>query len=183
MTELLRMFVQIALLKRGPQDLPASPTLLAATAATFFVVTFLVYSALPGIHESWRPQLVVQVLYILVSLALLLRVAGRSERYLQTTTAMFGYLTLLSPLSTVIAWMLLRLPGESPVQFPLVIALIAVVAWTIAVGQQVLKAALEWSTLASIVLLILWISTGQLLLIALFPAPPEAAGAPVTPAA
>jgi hypothetical protein len=183
MTELLRMFVQIALLKRGPQDLPASPTLLAATATAFFVVTFIVYSALPGIHESWRPQLVIQVLYILISLSLLLRIAGRSERYLQTTTAMFGYLTILSPLTTVIAWLLIRFANQPSMQFPLVIALIALVAWTIAVGQQVLKAALEWSTLASIVLVILWISTGQLLLMALFPAPPEAAGAPAPPPA
>ena len=58
MMELLRLFAQIALL-RGPQDLPASPTLLAVTAPAYFAVNCIVYSLLPDITSPWRLQLIV----------------------------------------------------------------------------------------------------------------------------
>jgi hypothetical protein len=184
MTDLLRLFVQIALLKRGPQDLPGSPTLLAMTALAYFVVNYLVYSLLPEITQPWRQHLIAEVLYTLLSLALILKVAGKSERYLQTTTAIFGYLIVLSPLTLCAGWLLDRYDSAPNVQFPVALFGLLLFVWMIAVGQQVLKAALELSTLASVVLVILWIFTGQLLIFYLFPGNPVAAGtaAPVPPA-
>src|SRR6202021_86157 len=49
MKELVRLFAQIALMRKGPQDLPASAALLVATAAAFFIVNCLVSAALPPI--------------------------------------------------------------------------------------------------------------------------------------
>ena len=183
MSDLLRLFVQISLLKRGPQDLPASPTLLAMTALAYFVVNYLVYSMLPAITQPWRQHLISDVLYTLLSLALILKVAGKPERYLQTATAIFGYLVVLSPLTLFAGWLLDRYQAEPSVQFPVALFGLLLFVWMIAVGQQVLKAALELSTLASVVLVILWIFTGQLLIFYLFPGSPVAAGAvPVPPA-
>jgi hypothetical protein len=49
MKELVRLFVQIALMRKGPQDLPNSAVLLALTVAANFIVNFLVSAALPPI--------------------------------------------------------------------------------------------------------------------------------------
>jgi hypothetical protein len=183
MTDLLRLFMQIALLKRGPQDLPASPVLLAITTLAYFAVTFLVYSVLPETRQPWRPQLVTQVIYILVSLGVVLQLAGRPERYLQTTTAMFGYLAVLSPIMACIGSLIERFQPQPMVQFPFALIGLGLLVWMITIGYQVLKAALEWSTLASIVLVLLWIFTGEVLITFLFPAPPAAEVPAVTPSA
>jgi hypothetical protein len=169
MTDLLRLFVQIALLRRGPQDLPASPMLLAVTAVTYFGLSFLLYSALPGMPGPWRKHLIAEVLYTLVSLGVLLHVAGKSERYLQTTTAVFGYLIVLSPLTIFSGWLYQRFENEPSLQLPVALIGLTLLVWMVAIGQQVLKAALEWSTLASVVLVISWILLGQFMILALFP--------------
>jgi hypothetical protein len=172
MTDLLRLFLQIALLKRGPQDLPASPTLLAVTATTYFAVNYIVYSLLPDITQPWRQHLISEVVYTLVSLGLILRLAGKPERYLQTATAIFGYLIVLTPLTLCAGWLLDRYKAAPNVQFPVALFGLLLFVWMVAVGQQVFKAALEVSTLASVVLIILWIFTGQLLILSLFPVSP-----------
>jgi len=177
MTDLLRLFVQIALLRRGPQDLPASAVLLAVAAAAYFGVNFIVYSALPGMPAPWRKHLIADVLYTLVSLGLLMQLAGKPERYLQTATAVFGYLIVLSPLTICSGWLIQRFANEPSLQFPVALLGLALFVWMIAVGQQVLKAALEWSTLASVVLVIVWILAGQLLILFMFPVDPATAGA------
>jgi hypothetical protein len=184
MTDLLRLFVQIALLRRGPQDLPASPVLLAVTALAYFAVSFIVYSALPDMPEPWRKHLIAEVLYTLVSLGVLLHIAGKSERYLQTATAVFGYLIVLSPLTICSGWLIQRFHDEPSLQLPVALIGLTLFVWMIAIGQQVLKAALEWSTLASVVLVISWILLGQFVILALFPVDPApvATSAP-TPAA
>jgi hypothetical protein len=183
MTDLLRLFVQIALLRRGPQDLPASPTLLAVTAGTYFAVNYLVYSMLPDVTQPWRQHLISEVVYTLVSIGIILRIAGRPERYLQTVTAIFGYLIVLSPLTLCAGWLLDRYENVPNVQFPVALFGLMLFVWMIAVGQQVLKAALELSTLASVVLVILWVFTGQLLILYLFPASPVTPGAVTPPTA
>jgi hypothetical protein len=43
------------------------------------------------------------------------------------------------------------------------------IVWLVAANSQIVKAALEWSSPASVVLVILQIFTGRLLLFALFP--------------
>jgi len=84
MKELIQLFTQITLLRRGPQDLPASPLLLAVTVAGYFVVNFLVSALMPPV-TGWPGHLAVDVVFQLVWYVLLLRLAGKSERTLQTT--------------------------------------------------------------------------------------------------
>src|SRR5882724_11581851 len=91
MRELLRLFIQIALLRRGPQDVPASRMLLPATVLGYFIVNGVVSAVLPPIPGAWLPQLAVEVLFMLVWYVALLRIVNRPERLVQTATAMFGY--------------------------------------------------------------------------------------------
>jgi hypothetical protein len=169
MKELVRLFVQIALMRQGPQDVPASVTLLAATAAGYFFVNCLVSAVLPPISGPWFAQLVVDVLFTFAWYALLLTMLRRPERFVQTTTAVFGYQAVIAPLWIASVWAIRQLPEASVWRFPVVLLGLTVVVWLVAANARVLKSALEWAMPASVALAILQILAGQTLLVYLFP--------------
>ena len=65
MRDLARLYAQIALLKRGPQDLPASTLLLAITVLAYFTINLVVSLALPGEPGPWLAILLVDVVFTL----------------------------------------------------------------------------------------------------------------------
>src|SRR6185437_5097690 len=79
MKELIQLFTQIALLRRGPQDVPASMLLLGMTIVGYFGVNFFVSSLMPPVR-GWPSHLAVDVVFTLVWYVVLLRLAGKSER-------------------------------------------------------------------------------------------------------
>jgi hypothetical protein len=168
MRELIRLFTEIALLRRGPQDLPASPLLLVLTLLAYLCVNFVLWSALPA-ARGWSAPLLVATLFTLLWYIALLRIVGRPERTLQTTTAVFGLQTVLSPPLVVSEWLMRRVPEGSGWQLPVACAGLGLVVWLIAANSHVVKAALEWSGTTSVVLVILQVFFGELLLLALFP--------------
>ena len=172
MKELVRLFMQIALMRKGPQDLPASATVLAATAAGYFLVNCLVSAALPPIRGPWFGHLVVDVLFTLAWYALLLRILRRPERFLQTTTAVFGYQAVLSPFWIACVWLIRQFAEDDAWRFPIVLLGLAIVVWLVAANARVLKAALEWTLPSCVALVILQILAGQVLLVYLFPGKP-----------
>jgi hypothetical protein len=168
MTELIRLFTQIALLRRGPQDLPASMLLLVLVVAGYLSVNFLVSSALPP-DDHWQGPLLVDTLFTLAWYVALLKLLGRSERILQTATAVFGLQGLLSPLLIASDWLMVRFGEDALWQVPVACAGLLLIVWLVAANSQIVKAALEWSSPASVVLVVLQIFTGRVLLFALFP--------------
>ena len=169
MKELVRLFAQIALMRKGPQDLPASAALLAVTAAGFFIVNCLVSAVLPPIPGLWFGQLVVEVVFTFVWYALLLKILRRSERFLQTTTAVFGYLTVLAPLWITDVWLIRRFADDDTWRLPISMLGLAIVVWMVAANARVLKAALEWGMPACVALVILQYLAEQILLFSLYP--------------
>jgi hypothetical protein len=171
MRELIRLFTQIALLRRGPQDVPASMLLLAMTVVGYSGVSFLVSSLMPPI-KGWPERLVIviDVAFTLAWYAVLLRLVGRSERTLQTTTAVFGFQAVLSPLLIISDWLVLRFAQDTTWNLPVALMWLVILIWVIAANSHVVKAALEWSSAASVALVILPILTEQLLQFALLPA-------------
>jgi hypothetical protein len=169
MRELIQLFTQIALLRKGPQDLPASVLLLAVTVVAYFVVNFIVSVLMPPI-TGWPAHLAVDVGFTLLWYVLLMRLAGKSERTLQTTTAVFGFQAVLSPLLVVSEWLMRRFAQDATWQFPVTLIGLVLIIWVIAANSHVVKAALEWSSPASVALVILQILAGQVVLFALFPA-------------
>lgn len=168
MKELIQLFTQIALLRRGPQDLPASLLLLGISILGYFGINFVVSSLMPPIR-GWQAHLAIDVLFTLLWYVVLLRIAGRSERTLQTTTAVFGFQAVLSPLLVISEWLMLRFAQDQTWQLPVALMWLMLVIWVIAANSHVVKAALEWSSPASVALVILQILAGQLVLFALFP--------------
>jgi hypothetical protein len=166
MKELIQLFAQIALLRRGPQDLPASPLLLALTVSGYVLVSLIVTSVLPPVQGA---QVLVAALFTLLWYVMLLRFCGRSERILQTATAVFGLQALLAPLVSASDWLWLRFGADSFWQLPVLLIVLVVAVWLIAASSHIVRAALEWSTPASVALVILQSFIGRLLMVALFP--------------
>lgn len=154
MMELLRLYGQIALLRKGPQDVPASPLVLFVTVVSFFGAICLVSLLLPPVPGPWVLHLVVHVLFMLAWYAVLLRTQNKSERFLQTTTALFGYQFLLSPPIIVLSGLMRVFENETFLLVPVVILSLILGIWAIAAGARILSAALEFSMPASVSLII-----------------------------
>lgn len=170
MKELIQLFTQIALLRRGPQDLPASMLLLILTAIAYFVVHFVVSGLMPPL-KGWGEHPLLDIAFTFAWYFVLLRLAGRSERNLQTTTAVLGFQTVLAPPMIISNWLVLRFAQDQTWQLPVALMFLMLLVWAIAANGHVVKAALEWSSLASVGLVILQIFAQELLELALFPLP------------
>jgi hypothetical protein len=172
MKELIRLFTQIALLRRGPQDVPASTLLLGLTIVGYLAVNFLVSTVLPPFAGPWPEHLIVDVVFMFAWYLLLLRLVGRMERFLQTTTAVFGFQAVLSPMLVASGWLIHRFAQDSVWQFPVTLIGLALLIWVIVANSHVVKAALEWSMPPSVALVILQLLAGNLLVMQLFPIVP-----------
>jgi len=172
MKELVRVFSQIALSRQGPQDLPASTVLLGLTVLAYMLVNFLIGLALPPVEGPWFVHVLVDAGFTLVWYAVLLRLFRKQERFLQTSTAMFGYQLVLSPLSIAAIYLSRRFADNDVLLFPATIIGLALAIWIIRAGGHILKAALELPMPACVALVIMQILAGQLLLVALLPESP-----------
>ena len=170
MKELIQLFTQIALLRRGPQDLPASMLLLVITALAYLLVNLVVIGLMPPL-KGWVEHPLIDIAFTLVWYAVLLRLAGRSERNLQTTTAVLGFQTVLAPPLIISNWLVLRFVQDQTWQLPVFLMFLMLLIWAIAANGHIVKAALEWSSLASVGLVILQILAQEVLELALFSAP------------
>jgi len=168
MKDIIRLFTQIALLKRGPQDLPASMLLLVLTLLGYLSVNFLMSSVLPP-DAHWQGPLLVDTLFTLVWYIALLQLLGRPERMLQTVTAVFGLQLVMSPLLIASTWLLRRIGEDATWQLPVTCVGLLLLAWLIAANSLVVKAALEWPGPASVALVILQLIAAWLVVFALFP--------------
>jgi hypothetical protein len=169
MTDLARLYADIALLRRGPQDVPASTLLLAVTVLGYCAINLIVNYALPLPNDPWFRVLLIDVLFTLAWYGALLRFSGRRERVLQTTTAVFGFRAVLAPLLIGAEWLYRRFGADQTWQLPLTVGYVAVVVWMIAANSRVLKAALEWSMFQCVALVLLETIASALLVLAIIP--------------
>ena len=95
MQQFLRIFLDIVLWRRGPQDLPVSGLLLALTAAAYVAVSVAQLALLGESPATWLFFVLVDPLLLAAWTWLVLRIYGRTERFPQTATAVFGTSALL----------------------------------------------------------------------------------------
>jgi hypothetical protein len=93
--QFLRIFLDIVLWRRGPQDLPASSLLLAISVAAYIAVSALQLVLLGESTATWLFFLVGDPLLLAAWVWLLLKLYGHPERYVQTAAAIFGTGALL----------------------------------------------------------------------------------------
>src|SRR5690348_9140072 len=138
MNELLRLFCQISILRRGPQDLPASPLAFLISIASYLVITCAVNILLPQ-DGHWLSDLLIDVIFTLAWYLALMRIVDRRERFLQTATAVFGFQTIIAPFWNIAAGLARRFAEDPVWQLPTSIIGLAVVVWTITINAQILK--------------------------------------------
>lgn len=170
MKELFGLFAQIAISRKGPQDLPASYVLLALTVIGYWLIRY-VFSVVMPPAEHWRLHLLIEVIFTLVWYAALLRAVGKPERFMQTATAVFGCSLLLTPPWIVAVHFWQALPKTHLLFAPMAVLALALAIWTIRAESYVLKHALELPILACIILTILQTFTGVLLMTVISPPP------------
>ncbi|HTW37276.1 MAG TPA: hypothetical protein VMD49_01760 [Steroidobacteraceae bacterium] len=169
MTDLARLYADIALLRRGPQDVPASLFLLAITVIAYCAVNLIVNWALPLPNDPWLPVLLIDVPFTLAWYGALLRLLRKPERVLQTTTAVFGFRAVLAPLLIGAEWLYRRFGADQSWQLMVAIGYVAVIVWMIAANGRILKAALEWSMFQCVALVLLETFASALLVVAIVP--------------
>lgn len=175
----LRLYAEIARFRRGPEDLPTSASLLVTTVIASFMVS-LGFSMLlsQGSPRMVGPQ-VVDVILTLLWLVVLLRLAGKPERFLQTATAIFGFHLILAPLVAVIE-ALLGAYGQDPSWLvPSRLLVLGLLGWALAVTVRILASATAWPVFLCISVVLLLELVEWTVLLVMFP---ELMGAALAPA-
>ena len=150
MRALFRFFVELALLRRGPQDLPASPALLALLAGLNVLVGAANGTDLfGGVRSAFGANLLDLMLSMLMLYALL-QFKGHLARWQQTATAFFG----LGVLAGLIM-LFIRSPAESfgITGFAMVLDLILAIWLHVALGN-VLRHAMGIPLMAGVIIVL-----------------------------
>lgn len=175
MFSIIKTLVDIALLRRDPSALPASPVLLAATVAAFVLLNLLLLSIFRSEADGGPTQIAASMAFSLFSYWVVLRLFNRPERYLQTMTAIVGFGCLTTPvLVPISAWVapFAQKPDEAG---PLVLITLPLALGVVYVTARILRSALECSTVQAVLLVLAQVFLEALVLMSLF-APARAAG-------
>lgn len=103
MLKLLQTFVEIALWRKGPQDLPASRFLLMLVLGLYVGASFVQVQLLDLRLRTALVIVCVDVVMMMLWLWVVLAFFERSSRFIQTLTAMLGVGTLLAALDIAVA--------------------------------------------------------------------------------
>ena len=134
--QFLRIFVDIVLWRRGPQDLPASSLLLGISVAAYVAVSAVQLALLSETAATWLLFIVVDPLLLGAWVWLVLQLYGHRERFVQTVSAVFGTGAVLGvglylPLQLIVTGLGYE-PTSGLAQF---FALLLVVAFALVTGR------------------------------------------------
>lgn len=148
--QFLRIFLDITLWRRGPQDLPASGLLVWITLLAYVLVSAVQLAALDESALTWFFFLVVDPLLLMAWVWLVLRLYRHPERFQQTASAVLGTgallgLVLYLPLQLVITGL-----GFEPDSMPAQLSALALVIVFALVTGRIIKLATESSLFTGI---------------------------------
>lgn len=170
MIPLVQVMVEIALHRRGPEDLPASPFL--------FRLVLLVYVVIGAMSAAvyWRSaaQVALQVGLDLVLFfaffSAVLALYRKPGRWLQTFTALLGTGSLLGVFAIPLhLWRQGTGAGESAALLP-ALALFTLLIWSLAITGHILQHAVEIPYPGGVLLAVGYFALNLALLALLFPA-------------
>ncbi|MGB5199627.1 MAG: hypothetical protein WBN68_17110 [Sedimenticolaceae bacterium] len=165
MSVLIRFFVELALLRRGPQDLPASGALLGLLAALSVLVGTVNGMQLFG---SLRAALGANLLDLLLTLGLLfvlLQLKGHAPRWQQSASAFLGLGVLAG-----LVMLLIRGPAEAlgVTDIARLIDLLLAIWLHVALGS-VLRHALAIPLLAGVIIMLSYTVLAFNVIVRIFP--------------
>ena len=148
--QFLRIFLDIVLWRRGPQDLPASGLLVWLTLGAYVLVSAVQLALMHESGSMWLVFMVGDPLLLAAWTWLVLKLYGHAERFQQTLAAVFGTGALLGMLIYLPLQMLVTgtgLDAMSPAAQG--IALLPIAAYALVTGR-IVKLATESSLFTGI---------------------------------
>lgn len=168
MYKLLNVFLNICLLRAGPQDVPAASVVLALTVAAYMVVGTLVALANYSVGQAVLWSLL-DTLLLAVFTYFSLRWRRHVPRFVQTFSALTGTGVLLSMVTWPLLMLLYRQPeGESAAALPSLL-LVVLMFWGMAVIAHILRNALSSSFAVGVLLALGYVLVSWKLNAFLFP--------------
>ncbi|MEO5703297.1 MAG: hypothetical protein ABIQ54_05380 [Gammaproteobacteria bacterium] len=159
MSNILRIFIAICMLRAKPDDVPSSATLLGTTLAAYLLVNLALASASLPLNKALLYALAdTLVLCVLTHTLLLLR--RLPARLTQTLTALAGTGALFG----LVALPFAQLSELSPILFSLLI-------WSVAVTAHILRHALSVSFMMGVLASFGYLFVALMVTAALFPPP------------
>ncbi len=156
---ILSPFIQICLLRQGPQDLPTSGILLAIALTAHTVISILLSNMSLSVASALLSGLVDTALLVVLT-GVLLYVQRRNTRLIQTLTALAGTATILTTIALPISgWLHGADQAAGEGGFALLLLLI-VTGWSLAVAGHIYRHALSVPFFVGLVLAVVfyWIS-------------------------
>lgn len=139
---LLLRFVEICLLRAGPQDLPASMFLFWASLAGYLLSGYLIVSIIGSVASSIN-EVVVDAALLMLGLRLVLRFAQHDERFLQTAIASLGTGAVLQLVALPLnQWAVAGNIDDQVAVLPVLLVLSTMI-WSVLVFGHILRHALD----------------------------------------
>lgn len=161
---LIRLFIEICLFRKGPQDIPPSMLLLWLTACTYLMVGFL----LLGLEVDWLPAVVESLAELAMLLGfvwLLLALFKKTPRWQKTATAMLGSDVVISaPAIPLVGWTL-AVPDAAGIH----LILFGMMLWHVAVVAHILRHALSKPWTTGLLLAVAYVAGSYSVMMTLFP--------------
>lgn len=180
MKSLLESIRDILLLRRGPQDLPFSATLLGTLILCALAIGLAVSAQRVPVAVA-APQLGFEVLLLLALAWIPLAVAKRRERFIQTATALVAAAIAFNLLAVPVVLGVGELPRDPRALTTLQVVLgwlsLALLAWKLVVSGHVLRHALDVPLRIGVLIAAAFLAGEVVLNLALF----GAQGTPATP--
>lgn len=170
MLALIQSFIELCLLRRAPQDLPASDALFSMALAADLLVGLLLTVTGGLSFGAGLAQSVVDILFMLVLLNGALRLVKRTARFSQTATALLGSsavlgLLALFPISLIS-------PGEQTGQSAIAaLMFLVLVAWSILVSGHILRHTFDIRLSQGALIAVIYNLLAYSLMRGLFPSP------------
>jgi hypothetical protein len=164
-------FVEIALHRRGPEQLPASQFLFAVVLATYLVVALLT-SRLLGFAVAPAPMVFIETALQLAFIWCLLRAFERNRRFTQTACAVVGADTLINVLRwPLIFWDNALAAPATELTLPQIFQFLLWV-WSIDISSSILARALDRPYVLAVAIVIGYVMLSVSLRVSLFPPVP-----------
>jgi hypothetical protein len=166
---LVSTFIDIAIHKREPKDVPAS-RFLFGLVLTCYLIAGLIYTSMLYPFSDALFGVAVAALWLFTFLGLTLWVTGKSERFLQTATAYIGVDTLLTLLQLPLPHWIKQDPGAEPSMPVLVFVWFFLsLIWSLEVFSYILSRSLQVAYWNAVLLVIFYFLVQQVVLSNLLP--------------
>jgi hypothetical protein len=175
MLRLARLCLQISIGRRGPQDMPAVGILLPIAIGAYLALSLALGEALALLRTGWALAVVVDTAFLALWYWMLLALAGRRERYLQTASAVFAIQTLLAPLSIATLWLAQGRAADPALQGSWALESLTTgldvvsLLWTLLATGHIVRSALERSTALCLILALAQMMAESFLLADIYP--------------